>query len=74
MQDAIRRNVSVQMFVDLSAFFLTKLLRLTADSLAFSEETVARMKEGENKERMQAKIQRAKTFMEALTGNGGGLR
>ena len=74
VQDAIRRNVSVQMFVDLSAFFLTKLLRLTADSLAFSEETVARMKEGENKARMQAKIQRAKTFMEALTGNGDGLR
>ena len=74
VQDAIRRNVSVQMFVDLSAFFLTKLLRLTADSLAFSEETVARMKEGENKARMQAKIQRAKTFMEALTGSGAGLR
>ena len=51
-----------------------KLLRLTADSLAFSEETVARMKEGENKARMQAKIQRAKTFMEALTGSGAGLR
>lgn len=74
VQDVIRHNVSVQMFVDLSAFFLTKLLQLTADSLAFSEETVARMKEGENKARMQAKIQRAKTFMEALTGSGDGLR
>lgn len=74
VQDAIRRNVSVQMFVDLSAFFLTKLLRLTADSLAFSEEAVARMQEGEDKARMQAKIQRAKMFMEALTGNGDGLQ
>lgn len=74
VQDAIKREVSVQMFVDLSAFFLTKLLQLTADSLAFSEETVARMQEGEAKTRMQAKIQRAKMFVEALTGNGDGLQ
>ncbi len=74
VQDAIRREVSVQMFVDLSAFFLTKLLQLTVDSLAFSAETVARMQEGENKARMQAKIQRARKFMEALTENGAGLQ
>lgn len=74
VQDAIRRNVSVQMFVDLSAFFLTKLLQLTADSLAFSEETVARMKEGEDKVMMQAKLQRARKFAEDLTRSGAGLR
>ena len=74
VQDAIRREVSVQMFVDLSAFFLKKLLQLTADSLAFSEEAVARMPEGEDKARMQAKIQRAMKFVEDLTGSGDGLQ
>lgn len=74
VQDAIRREVSVQMFVDLSAFFLTKLLQLTADSLVFSEETVARMQEGEQKTMMQAKIQRARKFMEDLTTSGDGLQ
>lgn len=74
VQAAIRREVSVQMFVDLSAFFLTKLLRLIVDSLNFSEETVARMKEGEDKVMMQAKLQRARKFVEDLARSGAGLQ
>lgn len=75
VQDAIRRNLSVQDVVTLAAFFLRKYAESIVSSLTFCKREIRRTKDPKAKAEMEAKLTEAETMLRqlaaSLTGGAG---